>query len=122
MGSWIYEEVPLPNVRSTVNLLARVLVAKIKNEDRLVAILRGTPVVQDDPSWNCRTWLADALRRIREDGKKAVGTSLLYWDRIEQVARVYVAEKTAGGRYDQGMDMTLPKPTWDLLEGKELVS
>jgi hypothetical protein len=86
ISGWVYEEVPLTNVRSTVNLLVRVLIAKIKDEDRLVEILRGTPVMQDDPDWRCRTWLADALQRIQQDGK-AMGTAKLDWARIETVAR-----------------------------------
>ncbi|KAK4148703.1 hypothetical protein C8A00DRAFT_47513 [Chaetomidium leptoderma] len=116
-----YHEVPLRNVRSTVNLLARILVAKIEDEARLVEILRSTPIVQGDSESSCITWLADALRRIREDGK-AVGTSQLDWARIEPLAREYVAEKKAGGRYGQGADMSLPKPTWDLLKDKEIVA
>jgi hypothetical protein len=117
----VYEEVPLANVRSTTNLLARILIAKIEDEQRLVNILRSTPVVQDDPNWRCRTWLAHALHRIKEDGK-AVGTAQLDWAVIEPLAREYVAGKTASGRYGSGMDLSLPKPTWDLLEGREMVA
>jgi hypothetical protein len=70
--------VSLLNVQSTVNLLARILIAKIENEERLVEILRSVPVVQDDPNWRCRTWLANALAAIKTDGK-AVGTAQLDW-------------------------------------------
>ncbi|KAK4044187.1 hypothetical protein C8A01DRAFT_31794 [Parachaetomium inaequale] len=124
LTGWVYEEAPLPNVRSTVNLLARVLIAKIEDEDRLVETLRGTPVVQDDPAWRCSTRLANALRRIQQgDGpRKAVGTAQLDWARIEPVARDYVARKRASGRYERGVDLLLPKPTWDLLEERELVA
>ncbi|KAK4125672.1 hypothetical protein N657DRAFT_642408 [Parathielavia appendiculata] len=57
----------LTNVKSTNNLLSRI--AKIEEEARLVAILRSTPVEQNDRDRHCRTLLADALRRIQEDGK-----------------------------------------------------
>jgi len=43
----------------------------------------------------------------------------LAWDKIEALARDYVAKKTAAGRYKGVSDMTLPRPTWNLLEGKE---
>ncbi|EEP82877.1 predicted protein [Uncinocarpus reesii 1704] len=50
---WIYEEVRLANVRSTINLLARIVVAKVEDEERLKNILRSVPVVQNDPDWSC---------------------------------------------------------------------
>ncbi|KAK3899886.1 hypothetical protein C8A05DRAFT_46167 [Staphylotrichum tortipilum] len=103
---WFYYEVPLTNVRTTANLLARIVVAKVTDEARLITILRETPVVQNHPAWRCRTWVADALRRIEEDGT-AVGTSCLYWGEIERTGR--------------GYDLERPKPTWDLLEGRETV-
>jgi hypothetical protein len=33
-----------------------------------------------------------------------------------------VAGKRASGRYEAGVDLRLPKPTWDLLEEREIVS
>lgn len=117
---WVYEEVPLANVRSTNSLLARILIAKIEDEQRLVALLRQLPVVQGDPSWRCRTWVASALSGIAED-RACVGTAELDWSKIEVTARRYVAGKTAGGRYEHSADMTKPKPTWDMIENKEIV-
>ena len=119
---WTYEETKLANVRLTVNLLARVLIAKIENEALLVKILRGTPVVQDDPAWTCRSWVADALARMKAAGNRAVGTARLDWPTINAFARRYVAEKKAAGRYAGDVDMTLPRPTWDLLEEREIVT
>ena len=57
---------------------------------------RSIPVVQKDPGWRCRSWRANALAAMAKDGK-AVGTSVLDWQRIEQMARRYVGEKTARG-------------------------
>ncbi|KAF4999146.1 hypothetical protein FDECE_11588 [Fusarium decemcellulare] len=118
--NWMYEEIPLSNVRSTNNLLARILIAKVEDEDRLIEIIRNTTVVQNDPNWRCRTWVAEALSRIDKDGR-AVGTAELDWGKIEAVAREYVANKTAAGRYLNAADMALPKPTWDIIQGKEIV-
>lgn len=116
----MYKEVSLPNIQSTNNLLARLVVAKIEDEDRLVDILRSTPIVQDNPDWRCRHWLADAISRVASDGK-AVGTAQLNWAKVEAVARDYVGKKVAAGRYSKAEDMALPKPTWDMLEEKEIV-
>jgi hypothetical protein len=118
--SWIFEEIPLSNVRSTNNLLARIVIAKIEDEDRLVELIRNTPVVQNDPNWRCRTWVAQALSRIAQDGM-ATGTAELDWKKIEAIAREYVASKTAAGRYLNAADMALPKPTYDMLQGKEVI-
>lgn len=96
------------------------MIAKIEDEDRIVEIIRNTPVVQNDPNWQCRTWVADVLSRTAQDGG-AVGTAELDWAKIEPVAREYVANKTAAGRYLHREDMLLPKPTWDMLLGKEVV-
>ncbi|RMZ68426.1 hypothetical protein GMOD_00010077 [Pyrenophora seminiperda CCB06] len=120
LGGWIFEEIALENVRTTTNLLARILVAKIQDEKRLVALLRGIPVVQDDPNWRCRTWVASALAEIEKDGK-CVGTAELDWQKIEAIARQYVRNKTDNGRYQTTADLLKPKPTWDLLENKEIV-
>jgi hypothetical protein len=58
------------------------------------------------------------LSTLDRDGR-AVGTSQLAWDKIEQLARDYVAKKHAPGRYDRVEHMASPKPTWNMLEGKE---
>lgn len=54
-------------------------------------------------------------------GDKAVGTAQLDWDQIEALARNYVAKKTAAGRYASATDLGEPKPTWDILEEREIV-
>jgi len=121
LQGWMYEEVPLQNVKSTNNLLARIMIAKIDDKERLVNIFRTIPVIQLDPNWRCRTWVANALEAIEKDGK-CVGTSQLDWSVVEAKAREYVAQKTAAGRYDDYADILGPKPTWDMLDDKEIVS
>ncbi|KLU89510.1 hypothetical protein MAPG_08481 [Magnaporthiopsis poae ATCC 64411] len=120
LAIWEYEELQIPNVRSTVSLLARLVIAKITDQQRLLGILRSIPLVQGDPEFRCRTWIARALEAIKVDGK-CVGTAVLDWSHIEATAREYVAQKRQGGRYDSG-GMALPKPTFDMLEGRETVS
>jgi hypothetical protein len=118
---WTFEEITLKNVKSTNSLLARILIAKIENEERLVALIRRVPVVQGDPNWRCRTWVASVLAEIAKDGK-CVGTAELDWAKIEPFARQYVRDKTASGRYQTADDMLKPKPTWDLLENQESIA
>ncbi|KAJ2991012.1 hypothetical protein NUW58_g2681 [Xylaria curta] len=118
---WEYEEILLENVRTTHALLARILIAKIEDEQRLIALLRRLPVIQGDSNWRCRSWIASALAEIAKDGK-CVGTAELDWQKIEAFARQYVGAKTTSGRYQSAEDLLKPKPTWDMLGNKESVS
>ncbi|KAG5918836.1 hypothetical protein E4U42_006725 [Claviceps africana] len=119
---WFYDENKLQDVKCTVNLLVRILVAKIEDEKGLLTILRETPVIQDDPSFTCRTWLADALMRISKAEPKVTGTSQLDWDKIEIKSRRYVEQKVAAGRYRDETQVLGPKPTWDLTSQKEIIA
>lgn len=118
---WAYERANLADVRFTNALLARILIAKIEDKGRLVRILESIPIVQNDPNWRCRTWVAHALEAIANDGN-VVGTSELEWKKIEATAREYVGNKTAAGRYQgEQANMLAPKPTWDMLESREII-
>ncbi|KIV97164.1 hypothetical protein PV10_00946 [Exophiala mesophila] len=72
---WHYAELELPNVQNTNTLLVRVIIAKVENLQRLLTILRGIPVIQNDPNWRCHSWCANALAAIAADGT-AVGRDL----------------------------------------------
>lgn len=117
---WVYEEKEIRDVRNTSNLLVRILIAKVTDEERLARIFRGVPIVQNDPNWRCRTWVANALQGLKEDGK-AVGTAVLEWGDIEALGRQYAGEKTKAGRYRDVKLADKPKPTWNMLENKEIV-
>lgn len=121
ISGWVYEEMGVSDVRTTNTLLARIVIAKVEDEQRLIGLLRRLPVVNGDPNWRCRSWIGHALAEIAKDGK-CVGTSRLEWQNIEVFARQYVAHKTGMGRYAKAEDMLKPKPTYDLLEGKETVA
>jgi hypothetical protein len=121
LAGWTYEKTPVADIRVTATLLARILVAKVEDPDRLTAILDRVPVVQDDANWRCRSWIASALEAIAKDGK-AVGTSDLDWTNIEEIGRRYVAKKTAAGRYNERGLLEGPRPTWDILQNKETVA
>jgi hypothetical protein len=117
---WVYEELELRDVRTMNPLLARILIAKIVDERRLVEVIRTTPLVQDDEEWRCRSWIAQVLERLAGE-RGVVGRAELSWVKIEALARDYVGRKTAGGRYGSEADPKMPKPTWDMLLGKETV-
>ncbi|OJD12694.1 hypothetical protein AJ78_06745 [Emergomyces pasteurianus Ep9510] len=121
IDGWVYEELPVRDVRTTNSLLARVLIGKVENDARLKNTFRGVPVIQNDPNWRCRTWVTNAVAAIARDGK-SVGTAELDWDKIEATARQYVSSKSAAGRYQNAVDFLGPKPTWDMLENREIVS
>lgn len=118
-GAWVYEERDLPDVTNTINLLGRILIGKIEDERKLLKIFESNRIVQGDPDWRCRSWVAEVLSRTAKDGK-AVGTSQLDWATIESTAREYIASKTAAGRYESSSGG--PKPTYDLIERREVNS
>ncbi|EHK99855.1 hypothetical protein GLAREA_05978 [Glarea lozoyensis ATCC 20868] len=118
---WIYEEKKLEDIRTMPNLLARIVIAKIKNEQRLNGLFRNIPIVNDNPTWRCRSWIENSLTEMIKDGQ-VVGTSQLNWTVIEDFAREYVRMKTDAGRYQTQQALEGPRPTWDLLESKEIVT
>ncbi|KAJ5925980.1 hypothetical protein N7454_007490 [Penicillium verhagenii] len=109
--SWEYEEHKIGNVRTTANLLARIVIAKVKDEE----------LVQGNPEWRCRIWIASAPAEIAKDGE-CVRTAELDWENIEAIAREFVGEKTAVGRYNSAANISQPKPTWDKLEKRKSIS
>jgi len=79
------------------------------------------PVVNNDPSWNCRPWFGDAL----VDGK-AVGTPALDWGHHQENGRVVNQGKEGGraeGRYASGRSEELKwtRPAWDVLDGQQVI-
>lgn len=96
------------------------MVAKVEDEQRLLKIIRTAPVTSGDSNWRCRTWVAYILQKLKDDGK-AVGRSELDWARIEAFGRQYVASKNASMRYNSEALILGPKPTYDLVENKEIM-
>ncbi|OAQ68692.1 hypothetical protein VFPPC_13719 [Pochonia chlamydosporia 170] len=101
---WVYEEREVRDVQNTTTLLARITIAKIVDEQRLVDIIRTAPVIRGDANWRCRTWVAEVLSRLAEDGAAVGSAAELNWEKIESVAREYVGRKTVEGRYERGSD------------------
>ena len=120
---WIYEARTC-NVFMTTMLLVRIMVGKVERKDRLEEIMRSVPIVQGDPEWNCVLWVKEALARLKVDGK-AMGTSQIDWQRVRDAAMEYVQRKRDEHRFESSsagtFDMRKP-PTFDLVEGKEVIA
>lgn len=129
---WKYDPGNLQDIRVTAQLLARVTVAKIVDESRLIRILDSVPVDPQDwegradgtePRWTCRVWVIAALKAIRDDGK-TVGTSCL--DNIEvpggiiETTKAFVAQQIARKRFSPPHDAMSPKPLLNMLTGEEV--
>lgn len=132
---WEFEPNDLQDVRATTLLLARVTVAKIVNEKRLIEIVSNANKVPVDPpnwkgkeegtepKWTCRIWLIAALEAIMADGK-AVGTNALGnindgEEGVIEKTKAFVERMKQNRRYAEGTDMLAPKPLLDLLTGNE---
>lgn len=81
-NTWFFEKRELVSIRTQL-LLVLVLVAKIEgSRDDLEASLRRTPVIQDDPDWNCLVWVRNAFAQLTQD--KILGRGVLDWDAVER--------------------------------------
>lgn len=84
--------------------------------NRLVEILRNTPIRQVEQGWNCVSWVKQALERVKVDSK-ALGTSVVEWQNVRSTAMGYFQRKKSQHRFDGQGDFDMRKvPTYDLLE------
>jgi len=117
---WIFEELET-SMMPTRQFLVRLLIAKVRDKDRAIEVLRNVPILDEDPSWNCVIWTQDALRALSSD-KKALGTRKSDWDYVKTEALRYIEEKIAQHRFDQIGTFDMGKAaTYDLLQGRETV-
>ncbi|KAH8893349.1 hypothetical protein GQ53DRAFT_840426 [Thozetella sp. PMI_491] len=119
--AWVYEAIDITEVRHRPDMLARVLVAKVKDKAHLERILENVPVVQNDPSFRCRVWLERALEAIHADGKLLSESALVQSAQVQEACLDYVNGKVASGRYASRCDMSR-LPTWSILDNKEVIS
>lgn len=50
ISGWVYEEKAVGDVRATNTLLARIVIAKVEGERRLISLFRRLPVVNGNPN------------------------------------------------------------------------
>ena len=105
----------------TYMLLVRIVVAKIKDQHRLQSILKDIPLQPEVDGWNCVCWVQEALNRVCKD-RDAIGSCVQNWESVRDTAMWYVAKKRAEHRFDGSATYDHNKPpTWDMLEGKEVL-
>lgn len=117
---WSFEARECP-LAPTSMLLVRIVIGKVADGNRLVEILHKTPIRQDQPGWNCVAWVKDALERLQMD-KKALGTSVIEWNKVRNKAMEYCQQKKDQHRFDGQGNFDMKKaPTYDLIEQKEII-
>ncbi|KAI3392876.1 hypothetical protein diail_5009 [Diaporthe ilicicola] len=128
---WKYDPGNVQDVRVTAQLLARVTVAKILDEKRLIKTLAKNPVDPPDwkgkadgtePRWTCRVWVIAALEAIRDDVIQTICPNNLSIDGPEgliEKVKAFVAQQIAGKRFTPPHDAMAPKPLLNMLTGEE---
>lgn len=121
-SAWQYEDLEV-SLAQTSMLLVRVVVAKVKSRSRIQSIFEGTPLRPEVDGWNCVEWVKEALEAALKDGA-ALGTSANGWKSVRDKAMWYIEKKKAAHRFDGEVQSgpAKPPPTWDMLEGKELIA
>lgn len=125
---WQLVEEPTSLKPGTTMILVRIMIGKIKNRDRLLSILRNTPIRAYEPRpayeiWNCVAWVKEALLLIQRDGE-AVGSSVLDWAFVRYTAMWYVKWFTEKMKSDhlngRGVEYERSNvATWDLMARQE---
>ncbi|KAI1837129.1 hypothetical protein DTO006G1_5973 [Penicillium roqueforti] len=119
-SQWFFEERQC-RLAPTSMLLIRIMVGKVVDGSRLVEILRNTPIRQGQPDWNCVFWVKEALEKLKLD-PKALGTSVVKWERVRSQAMDYCQQKKDQHRFDgQGNFDRSKAPTYDLMQQKETI-
>lgn len=119
-SKWTFEEREC-SLAPTSMLLVRITVGKVADGNRLVEILRNTPIRQGQPGWNCVFWVREALEMLKVD-LKALGTSVVEWEKVRSGAMDYCQRKKDQHRFDGQGNFDMRKvPTYDLMERKESI-
>ena len=117
---WQYENLGIP-LTATHMLLARVLIGKVTDMNRLERILGEVPIRQGEQGWNCVIWVQEALQNLATDGK-ALGTAQLDWNTVRDTVMTYLQDKKNEHRYDGKGHFDTSKPaTFDLLQNVETI-
>lgn len=116
---WSYESHTLMNLRDQ-GLLVRVLVGKVEtSSEEVERLLSGVPVVQDDPSWRCQTWIACAYETLVRSDALGARPKLEEWSSVIEKCLEYLQSKKSQGAFET-FQLSTPVPTMDLLTGREV--
>lgn len=123
-NTWMYENREI-SLQPTSAILVRIVIGKVADRTRLINVFAKTPIragYAGYESWNCVSWVQEALTWAAQDGK-TLGTSHTDWKYVGDTVIWYVAKKAADHRFDgQGQFDQGKVATWDAIEGKELVA
>jgi hypothetical protein len=119
---WVFEERDIDS-SATEMLLVRVMIAKVKKKDRLQSIVRKVPVRQGATERNDIVWIQEALRSLEADGKTLGRGGVTEWTKVRNTAMDYCKNKRERHSFHGEGHFDMPRvPTWDLTEGKEIIS
>lgn len=94
--------------------------AKIKNTDELIEILRRTLIRSNTEGWTCVEWVREGLEAaLRSQG--VLGRAVSNWSAVRDSAMWYIEKKVAEGRFNESFDQTHIS-TWDVLSQYEIIS
>lgn len=117
---WRFEVIETPMTASSM-ILVRILIGKVKDMDRLRSSLQRAPLRPKIPNWNWIEWAREAFELIQKD--EVLGTHIASWESIRATAMWYVNAKKSIHRFDGTVKYDWTKvPTWDMLQGVEIVS
>lgn len=120
ISEWYFEERAC-SLFPTSMLLVRVMIGKVAERNRLVKILRNTPIRRGQPGWNCVSWVQEALETMKADGN-VLGTNSAEWEKVRDEAMSYCQRKKDQHRFNgQGNYDGKKVPTYDLIEMKEVI-
>ncbi len=116
----MYEETKVP-LQHMNNLLARIMIGKVRDAARFETALRNVPMRQVHRDWNCVYWIKEALETACVD-RRSVGSCVVEWSRVRNTAMEFVQKKVDEHRFDgtRDFDMSRP-PTYDLVKEKETI-
>ena len=121
---WAFEDRQI-SLQPTSAILVRIMIGKVADKTRLQEAFAKTPIragLQGYDDWNCVFWVEEALSWAAHDGK-ALGKCHTDWTYVKDTAMWYVAKKAADHRFDgEGQFDQSKVPTWDALEGKEVIA
>lgn len=126
---WEFEERDM-SMAPTAMILVRILIAKVKDRNGLLAVLRSIPIRESQPGWNCVYWVQEAIQALYRHQESGYGifersAYQLDWDAVLATALWYVKEKQLSHRFDgQAASGTFDQSkvaTWDMLQKRERI-
>lgn len=120
-GRWIMYRHYEINIKNTgADMLVRMMVGKIADKRRFYNVVYGVPVDEDNiDAYRNKAWLFEALTALRDAEDGIMGkSSRLDWLEVSELIKSLCSKRAAAGRFDGCHDMNVPRPAFDLIEGR----